>query len=160
MSLLPWPLSQSFYCAVGLSLSSLPSGALSPPSSLPRSLCMEGGDDDKGWRCHQSQCLTWVSPGCHSALSAGRQHTLVQNITESMPPQVPVRPNLTLPPDTDQFPFSSFVSISFQVGFGSSCLNPTVPQMLAPARQKLCLFLSLLPPCHRGCGCIARKNLC
>ncbi|XP_073092024.1 myosin XVB isoform X5 [Manis javanica] len=62
----------------------------------------------------------------------GRQHTLVQNITESMPPQVPVRPNLTLPPDTDQFPFSSFVSISFQ--------EPSLPspgQLLAKPLTRL-----------------------
>uniref|UniRef100_A0ABI8AMH1 Myosin motor domain-containing protein n=1 Tax=Felis catus TaxID=9685 RepID=A0ABI8AMH1_FELCA len=45
----------------------------------------------------------------------GRQHVLADSITESMPPEVPVRPKLTLPPDIDQFPFSSFISISFQV---------------------------------------------
>ncbi|KAK2497547.1 hypothetical protein MC885_014512, partial [Smutsia gigantea] len=62
----------------------------------------------------------------------GRQHALVQNITESMPPQVPVRPHLTLPPDTDQFPFSSFISISFQ--------EPSLPspgQLLAKPLTRL-----------------------
>ncbi|KAH0518668.1 Unconventional myosin-XVB [Microtus ochrogaster] len=44
----------------------------------------------------------------------GRQGTQAGNITESLPPEVPVRPSLTLPPDIDQFPFSSFVSSSFQ----------------------------------------------
>ncbi|XP_029782945.1 myosin XVB [Suricata suricatta] len=44
----------------------------------------------------------------------GRQHVWADSITESMPPEVPVRPKLTLPPDIDQFPFSSFISISFQ----------------------------------------------
>lgn len=44
----------------------------------------------------------------------GHQGTQAGNITESLPPEVPVRPSLTLPPDIDQFPFSSFVSSSFQ----------------------------------------------
>ncbi|XP_022445301.1 myosin XVB isoform X2 [Delphinapterus leucas] len=44
----------------------------------------------------------------------GCQHTLAENITEAMPPEVPARPSLTLPPDIDQFPFSSFISIGFQ----------------------------------------------
>uniref|UniRef100_A0A8C0DM18 Myosin XVB n=1 Tax=Balaenoptera musculus TaxID=9771 RepID=A0A8C0DM18_BALMU len=44
----------------------------------------------------------------------GRQHTLAESITEVMPPEVPARPSLTLPPDIDQFPFSSFISIGFQ----------------------------------------------
>uniref|UniRef100_A0A8C0DIX5 Myosin motor domain-containing protein n=1 Tax=Balaenoptera musculus TaxID=9771 RepID=A0A8C0DIX5_BALMU len=45
----------------------------------------------------------------------GRQHTLAESITEVMPPEVPARPSLTLPPDIDQFPFSSFISIGFQL---------------------------------------------
>uniref|UniRef100_A0A3Q1M5U4 Myosin XVB n=1 Tax=Bos taurus TaxID=9913 RepID=A0A3Q1M5U4_BOVIN len=44
----------------------------------------------------------------------GRQHARVQSITEAMPPEVPARPSLTLPPDINQFPFSSFISIGFQ----------------------------------------------
>uniref|UniRef100_A0A8C2MHB8 Myosin XVB n=1 Tax=Cricetulus griseus TaxID=10029 RepID=A0A8C2MHB8_CRIGR len=44
----------------------------------------------------------------------GHQAILAGSITESLPPGVPVRPNLTLPPDIDQFPFSSFVSSSFR----------------------------------------------
>ncbi|XP_065765969.1 myosin XVB [Muntiacus reevesi] len=44
----------------------------------------------------------------------GRQHAWVQSITEAMPPEVPARPSLTLPPDINQFPFSSFISIGFQ----------------------------------------------
>ncbi|KAG5202863.1 hypothetical protein JEQ12_002446 [Ovis aries] len=44
----------------------------------------------------------------------GRQHTRVQSITEAMPPEVPARPSLTLPPDINQFPFSSFISVGFQ----------------------------------------------
>ncbi|KAL1779953.1 myosin XVB [Sigmodon hispidus] len=42
------------------------------------------------------------------------QATLAGSITESLPPEIPVRPSLTLPLDIDQFPFSSFVSSSFQ----------------------------------------------
>ncbi|KAM5309126.1 myosin XVB [Glossophaga mutica] len=44
----------------------------------------------------------------------GCQHTLAQSITEAKPPEVPARPSLTLPPDIDQFPFSSFISAGFQ----------------------------------------------
>nr|KAF6296413.1 myosin XVB [Myotis myotis] len=44
----------------------------------------------------------------------GRQHTLAQSITETKPPEVPARPSLTLPPDIDQFPFSTFISTGFQ----------------------------------------------
>lgn len=47
----------------------------------------------------------------------GHQARLTGSITESLPPEVPVRPSLTLPPDIDQFPFSSFVSTSFQKPF-------------------------------------------
>ncbi|XP_012588448.1 PREDICTED: unconventional myosin-XV-like [Condylura cristata] len=45
------------------------------------------------------------------------QHSLTESITESMPPEVPARPNLALPPDIDNFPFSSFISTSFQEPF-------------------------------------------
>lgn len=58
-------------------------------------------------------------PGCFWAAAyviPGCQHTLAESITEAMPPEVPARPSLTLPPDIDQFPFSSFISIGFQVG--------------------------------------------
>nr|XP_023420654.1 myosin XVB [Cavia porcellus] len=44
----------------------------------------------------------------------GHQDTLAGLITETLPPEVPVRPRLTLPPDIDLFPFSSFISTSFQ----------------------------------------------
>lgn len=44
----------------------------------------------------------------------GRQHTLAQSITEAKPPEVPARPSLILPPDIDQFPFSTFISSGFQ----------------------------------------------
>lgn len=49
--------------------------------------------------------------------SEGHQALLTGSITESLPPEVPARPSLTLPPDIDQFPFSSFVSTSFQKPF-------------------------------------------
>lgn len=55
-------------------------------------------------------------------LSPVRQHVLADSITESMPPEVLVRPKLTLPTDIDQFPFSSFISVSFQVGPQASAL--------------------------------------
>ncbi|KAM5149121.1 LOW QUALITY PROTEIN: myosin XVB [Callospermophilus lateralis] len=44
----------------------------------------------------------------------GHQDALAGSITESMPPEVPARPRLTLPQDIDQFPFSSFIASSFQ----------------------------------------------
>ncbi|XP_078294279.1 myosin XVB isoform X7 [Panthera onca] len=59
----------------------------------------------------------------------GRQHVLADSITESMPPEVPVRPKLTLPPDIDQFPFSSFISISFQ--------EPSLPHPGQPLTKPL-----------------------
>ncbi|XP_005407553.2 PREDICTED: unconventional myosin-XVB-like, partial [Chinchilla lanigera] len=44
----------------------------------------------------------------------GQQDALAGIITETLPPEVPSRPSLTLPPDIDLFPFSSFISTSFQ----------------------------------------------
>nr|XP_028692626.1 myosin XVB isoform X5 [Macaca mulatta] len=44
----------------------------------------------------------------------GHQDALAGSITECLPPEVPARPSLTLPPDIDRFPFSSFISIGFQ----------------------------------------------
>ncbi|XP_048652671.1 myosin XVB [Marmota marmota marmota] len=44
----------------------------------------------------------------------GHQDALAGSITESMPPEVPARPRLSLPRDIDQFPFSSFIASSFQ----------------------------------------------
>uniref|UniRef100_A0A8C8XIU8 Myosin motor domain-containing protein n=1 Tax=Panthera leo TaxID=9689 RepID=A0A8C8XIU8_PANLE len=63
------------------------------------------------WRWRRRQVQLWGG----AARGRSRQHVLADSITESMPPEVPVRPKLTLPPDIDQFPFSSFISISFQV---------------------------------------------
>lgn len=60
--------------------------------------------------------LTWAPLGRLPVLSPGRQHTLAQSITEAKPPEVPARPSLILPPDIDQFPFSTFISSGFQVG--------------------------------------------
>nr|XP_034363961.1 myosin XVB [Arvicanthis niloticus] len=45
------------------------------------------------------------------------QAMLTGSITECLPPEVPARPSLSLPPDIDQFPFSSFLSTSFQKPF-------------------------------------------
>ncbi|KAM6163520.1 myosin XVB [Rhynchocyon petersi] len=59
----------------------------------------------------------------------GRQPTLAQSITESVPPEVTARPRLALPPDIDQFPFSSFISISFQ--------EPSLPQPGKPLSKPL-----------------------
>uniref|UniRef100_A0A8I5R009 Myosin XVB n=1 Tax=Papio anubis TaxID=9555 RepID=A0A8I5R009_PAPAN len=59
-----------------------------------------------------------TTPGCSWAASRclfpGHQDALAGSITECLPPEVPARPSLTLPPDIDRFPFSSFVSIGFQ----------------------------------------------
>ncbi|KAM6175993.1 myosin XVB [Erethizon dorsatum] len=44
----------------------------------------------------------------------GRQDALAGIITETIPPEVLARPSLILPPDIDLFPFSSFISTSFQ----------------------------------------------
>uniref|UniRef100_A0A7N5JLK6 Myosin XVB n=1 Tax=Ailuropoda melanoleuca TaxID=9646 RepID=A0A7N5JLK6_AILME len=52
--------------------------------------------------------------GLPLALSPGHYQALAGSITESMPPEIPARTSLTLPPDIDQFPFSSFISTNFQ----------------------------------------------
>lgn len=98
-----------------------------------------------------------VTPGC--------QHTRVQSITEAMPPEVPARPSLTLPPDINQFPFSSFISIGFQVGFQASALlaaaqiSPdTSPQTQAKAVFVLSPTFPSISCCGDcGCNCVARK---
>ncbi|XP_036078086.1 myosin XVB [Rousettus aegyptiacus] len=62
----------------------------------------------------------------------GHQHTLVQRITEALPPEVTAQTSLTLPPDIDQFPFSSFISSGFQ--------EPSLPspgQLLAKPLTRL-----------------------
>lgn len=85
--------------------------------------------------------------------SPGQQQTLAESITESLPPEVPARPSLTLPRDIDNFPFSSFISIGFQVGSGASPLPflgqpPPHPQLqqaypcLSGAGVGLCMPVS------------------
>lgn len=93
--------------------------------------------------------LTWAFLGC-LCCPPGRQHALAQSITESLPPEVPARPSLALPPNIDQFPFSSFISTSFQVGLEPRCLlaGTCVPQILAPVRWKLGLSSFLQTPPH------------
>ncbi|KAM9208827.1 LOW QUALITY PROTEIN: myosin XVB [Dugong dugon] len=59
----------------------------------------------------------------------GRQPALAKSITESMPPEVTARPSLALPPDIDQFPFSSFISNSFQ--------EPSLPHPGQPLAKPL-----------------------
>uniref|UniRef100_A0A667IBD1 Myosin XVB n=1 Tax=Lynx canadensis TaxID=61383 RepID=A0A667IBD1_LYNCA len=92
------------------------------------------------WQRRQVQLLGGWGRRCHSpvpdlvfrrlpVLSPGRQHVLADSITESMPPEVPVRPKLTLPPDIDQFPFSGFISISFQ--------EPSLPHPGQPLTKPL-----------------------
>eukprot|EP00069_Balaena_mysticetus_P001501 bmy_15343T0 len=70
------------------------------------------------WRQQRGQELGCLEIPAELAVmlktAEGRQHTLAESITEAMPPEVPARPSLTLPPDIDQFPFSSFISIGFQ----------------------------------------------
>lgn len=89
-------------------------------------------------------CLTWAFLGCLLVLSPGRQHTLVQKITEALPPEVPAQTSLTLPPDIDQFPFSSFISTGFQVGLPWLQLFPGV----SPCRAEAVSFsvFPILPP--------------
>lgn len=108
----------------------------------------------------RARCLTWAFLGCLLVLSPGCQHTLTQNITEAMPPEVPAQSSLSLPPDIDQYPFSSFISIGFQVGHPSSALAGRPSRF--PTRQKPSGPLSspsFLPLLSRGvgCSCIARK---
>ncbi|XP_028608612.1 myosin XVB [Grammomys surdaster] len=57
------------------------------------------------------------------------QAMLTGSITECLPPEVPARPSLSLPPDIDQFPFSSFVLTSFQ--------KPFLPQPGQPLDEPL-----------------------
>ncbi|XP_062937156.1 LOW QUALITY PROTEIN: myosin XVB [Cynocephalus volans] len=59
----------------------------------------------------------------------GHQDALARSITESILPEVSVRPSLTLPPDIDRFPFSSFVSTSFQ--------EPSLPSLGQPLTKPL-----------------------
>ncbi|XP_030778333.1 myosin XVB isoform X4 [Rhinopithecus roxellana] len=59
----------------------------------------------------------------------GHQDALTGSITECLPPEVPARPSLTLPPDIDRFPFSSFVSIGFQ--------EPSLPRPGQPLAKPL-----------------------
>ncbi|XP_011802133.1 PREDICTED: unconventional myosin-XVB isoform X1 [Colobus angolensis palliatus] len=59
----------------------------------------------------------------------GHQDALAGSITECLPPEVPARPSLTLPPDIDRFPFSSFVSIGFQ--------EPSLPRPGQPLAKPL-----------------------
>ncbi|KAM8943784.1 myosin XVB [Lycaon pictus] len=59
----------------------------------------------------------------------GRQQALAESITESMPPEVPARPHLTLPPDINQFLFSSFISTNF--------LDPVLPSPGQPLAKPL-----------------------
>lgn len=77
--------------------------------------------------------------GLPLALSPGHYQALAGSITESMPPEIPARTSLTLPPDIDQFPFSSFISTNFQVGPQTSAppgTLPRLPQILAlPGRS-------------------------
>uniref|UniRef100_A0A5F9CS82 MyTH4 domain-containing protein n=1 Tax=Oryctolagus cuniculus TaxID=9986 RepID=A0A5F9CS82_RABIT len=54
---------------------------------------------------------------------------LAGSITECLPPEVPARPRLALPPDIDQFPFSSFIATSFQ--------EPSLPSPGQPLARPL-----------------------
>uniref|UniRef100_A0A2K5MGB1 Myosin XVB n=1 Tax=Cercocebus atys TaxID=9531 RepID=A0A2K5MGB1_CERAT len=65
----------------------------------------------QGW--HSSERALERVPSMVGGLE-GHQDALAGSITECLPPEVPARPSLTLPPDIDRFPFSSFVSIGFQ----------------------------------------------
>ncbi|XP_023569895.1 myosin XVB [Octodon degus] len=62
-------------------------------------------------------------------VAEGQQDTLAGIITETLPPEVPARPSLTLPPDIDLFPFSSFISTSFQ--------EPSLPSPGLPLAKPL-----------------------
>uniref|UniRef100_A0A2K6S0C8 Myosin XVB n=1 Tax=Saimiri boliviensis boliviensis TaxID=39432 RepID=A0A2K6S0C8_SAIBB len=62
-------------------------------------------------------------------MAEGHQDTLAGSITESLPPEVPARPNLSLPPDIDRFPFSSFVSVGFR--------EPSLPMPGQPLSKPL-----------------------
>ncbi|KAM9597371.1 LOW QUALITY PROTEIN: myosin XVB [Trichechus inunguis] len=62
-------------------------------------------------------------------IAEGRQPALAKSITESMPPEVSAQPSLALPPDIDQFPFSSFISNSFQ--------EPSLPHPGQPLAKPL-----------------------
>ncbi|XP_033623314.1 myosin XVB, partial [Fukomys damarensis] len=61
--------------------------------------------------------------------AGGHQDALAGIITETLPPEVPARPSQTLPPDIDLFPFSSFISTSFQ--------EPSLPSPGQPLARPL-----------------------
>lgn len=119
------------------------------PRPAPSAL---GRGDGEGWRRCQSRAPDPGTSGLPPGLSPGRQHSLAQSITEAKPPEVPARPRLTLPPDIDRFPFSSFISIGFQVGPPGRSPPWRVPQVpdVSPYQAAAgWLFLSppgLLPP--------------
>uniref|UniRef100_A0A5F9C3V6 Myosin XVB n=1 Tax=Oryctolagus cuniculus TaxID=9986 RepID=A0A5F9C3V6_RABIT len=69
------------------------------------------------------------SQGRGQAAWAGHLAGLAGSITECLPPEVPARPRLALPPDIDQFPFSSFIATSFQ--------EPSLPSPGQPLARPL-----------------------
>lgn len=97
----------------------LGSPELPPPQDWGR--MMRGG----GWSI--ASLLTSAFLGCLWVLPPGHHHALDGSITESMPPEVPARTSLSLPPDIDQFPFSSFISTNFQVGSQTMALPGRFP---------------------------------
>lgn len=65
----------------------------------------------------QLLCELFVSCHCTRPPSfAGRQRGQVNQITETQPPEVKVKDDLSLPPNINSYPFSSFVKSHFQVG--------------------------------------------
>uniref|UniRef100_A0A2K6S0B0 Myosin XVB n=1 Tax=Saimiri boliviensis boliviensis TaxID=39432 RepID=A0A2K6S0B0_SAIBB len=83
----------------------------------------------RGW--HSSRRASERVPSMVGGLEDGgcHQDTLAGSITESLPPEVPARPNLSLPPDIDRFPFSSFVSVGFR--------EPSLPMPGQPLSKPL-----------------------
>uniref|UniRef100_G1LSJ3 Myosin XVB n=1 Tax=Ailuropoda melanoleuca TaxID=9646 RepID=G1LSJ3_AILME len=75
---------------------------------------MVGGLEARGCPLDYDQLPYPGLSGLPLALSPGHYQALAGSITESMPPEIPARTSLTLPPDIDQFPFSSFISTNFQ----------------------------------------------
>lgn len=87
-------------------------------------------------RCMLAMCYT-VNQMCSGSISncynarplslTGQYREQANQITEALPPEVKVKDDLSLPPNINSYPFSSFIKSQFQVGI-FLCLLIASPQ--------------------------------